>query len=296
MRSRSLAGQVVAVTGGARGIGRATAVALVRRGARVAIGDLDLAAAQRAAGELGESASGFALDVTDRDSFAHFLDAAEQQLGPLYALVNNAGIMPLAPFLEESDATARRQIDVNVHGVLFGMKLAIPRMQERGSGHVVNIASMAGKVGIPGGATYCATKHAVVGVSEAVRFELRGSGVELSVVMPAVVNTELGSGLPRTPGVPLVEAEDVAAAIVAALERPRFDVYVPRKLGAIDKVARLLPRRGRDALSRCLKSDRVLTTPDALERAAYEARIRAEAVPPRPVEGADGHGRSTSPA
>ena len=114
-------------------------------------------------------------------------------------LINNAGIMPLGPFAEEDDATARRMIDINVHGVIFGTKLAIPGMRQRGSGHIVNIASQAGKAGIPGGATYCATKHAVVGLSEAVRAELRDTGVEVSVVMPAVVDTELGSGLARDP-------------------------------------------------------------------------------------------------
>ena len=88
-------------------------------------------------------------------------------------LVNNAGIMPLGQFVEEDDATARRMVDINVHGVIYGMKLALPRMQRRGSGHIVNLASQAGKGGFPGGATYCGTKHFVVGVSEAVRAELR---------------------------------------------------------------------------------------------------------------------------
>ena len=100
-------------------------------------------------------------------------------------------------------------------------------MVQRRTGHIVNIASQAGKAGVPGGATYCATKHAVVGLSEAVRAELRGTGVEVSVVMPAVVNTELGSGLPDTPGVKKLEPEDVANEIVSALEVPEV-----RRLGA----------------------------------------------------------------
>ena len=87
-------------------------------------------------------------------------------------LVNNAGIMPLGKFVEEDDATAQRMVDINVHGVMYGMKLALPRMQRRNSGHIVNLASQAGKGGFPGGATYCGTKHFVVGVSEAVRAEL----------------------------------------------------------------------------------------------------------------------------
>jgi short-subunit dehydrogenase len=187
-------------------------------------------------------------------------------------LINNAGIMPIGPFAEEDDATARRMIDINLHGVIYGTKLAIPPMVQRGTGHIVNIASQAGKAGIPGGATYCATKHAVVGLSEAVRAELRGTGVEVSVVMPAVVNTELGSGLPDTPGVKKLEPEEVADEIVSALKFPKFDVWVPRSSAAISTVMQLLPRRGREAIGRLLNVDKVLAEPDKGARAAYEER------------------------
>ncbi|HKI67562.1 MAG TPA: SDR family NAD(P)-dependent oxidoreductase, partial [Solirubrobacterales bacterium] len=107
---RSLSGKVVAITGGARGIGKATAAALVRKGCRVAIGDLDLELAERTAAELGGGTLALALDVTDRASFAGFLDEAERQLGPLDVVVNNAGIMPVTPFAEESDDSIRRQL------------------------------------------------------------------------------------------------------------------------------------------------------------------------------------------
>src|SRR3954453_4841793 len=100
---RSLSGKVVAITGGARGIGKATAAALVGKGCRVAIGDLDLELAEQAAGELGGGTVALQLDVTDRASFAGFLDEAERQLGPLDVLVNTAGIMPVTPIVEESD-------------------------------------------------------------------------------------------------------------------------------------------------------------------------------------------------
>src|SRR6478609_2481745 len=183
---RSLRGKVVAITGGARGIGKATAKALAREGAVIAIGDLDAELARATASELGEGSVGLELDVTRRDSFANFLDQVSERLGPLDVLINNAGIMPIGPFASEDDATARRMIDINLHGVIYGMKLALPGMRERGRGHVVNLASQAGKAGLPGGATYCATKHAVVGLSEAVRAELRGTNIGVSVVMPDV--------------------------------------------------------------------------------------------------------------
>jgi NADP-dependent 3-hydroxy acid dehydrogenase YdfG len=269
---RSLAGKVVAITGGARGIGEATARAIVAKGGKVAIGDLDVELAQKTAATLGGETIALELDVTRRDSFENFISQVEERLGPLDVLVNNAGIMPIGPFVEEEDATARRMVDINLHGVIFGTKLAIPGMVRRGTGHIVNIASQAGKGGFPGGATYCATKHAVVGLSEAVRAELRDTGVEVSVVMPAVVNTELGSGLVEARGVRVSEPADVADAIVDALEAPRFDVWVPKISASISRVMTLLPRSGREAVARLLKADQVLAGADSNVRAAYEAR------------------------
>lgn len=269
---KSVRGKVVAITGGARGIGKATATALVRRGARIAIGDLDSALAEQTATELGGNVVAFELDVTGRDSFAKFLDSAESELGPLDVLINNAGIMPLGPLVEETDEIARLMVDINLHGVIFGSKLALERMQPRRTGHIVNVASQAGKAGIPGGATYCATKHAVVGLSEAIRLENRDYGIEVSCVMPAVVNTELGSGLPDTPGVNKLEPEDVADAIVEAIETNRFDVWVPRSTATIARVMNLMPRGGREAVARLLKADKVLAEPDKAKRAAYEDR------------------------
>ena len=275
-QARSLAGTVVAITGGARGIGKATATALVRRGAKVAIGDVDRELAERTAAELGGETLALELDVTDRESFEGFLDQVEERLGSLDVLVNNAGIMPLGRFVEEDDATAHRLVDINVHGVMYGMKLALPRMQRRGRGQIVNLASQAGKTGLPGGATYCGTKHFVVGLSEAVRAELRGTPIEISCVMPAVVNTELGSGLPDTRAIKKQEPEDVAEAIVAALEQPRFDVWVPRESAAVYRLVALLPRRTGEWIGRrVFHSDKVLAQPDHAVRASYEDRAAA---------------------
>ena len=269
---RSLTGKVVAITGGARGIGRATAAALVAKGARVAIGDLDLAVTERTAQELGGDVVALRLDVTDRASFAAFLEQVEQRLGPLDVLVNNAGIMHLGPFAEESDAAAIRQIDINLHGVITGSKLALARFLPRRTGHLVNVASTAGKTGIPGGATYSATKHAVVGLTDAIRAELRGSGVETSVVMPVPVNTELAAGLQQGRGIDVVEPEDVASEIVAALEFPRHDVFVPRSVGPLTKGASLLPRSVAERIARMMRTDKILAGADPAARAEYERR------------------------
>jgi len=211
---RSLVGHVVAITGGARGIGAATAAALIARGARVAIGDLDAALAQQTAERLGSETVALPLDVTDRDSFTKFLDEVEGRLGPLDVLINNAGIMPVGPFLQESDATAERLVDINVHGVIFGSKLALERFIPRNRGHLVNIASIVGKMASPHLATYVATKHAVVGLTEALRLELADTDIGLIVVMPVGVNTELYSGVEPLRGIKTPEPEEVAEAIV----------------------------------------------------------------------------------
>ena len=285
---RLLHGMTAAITGGGRGIGRATAQAFVRHGMNVAIGDLDLQAAQQTASELGPGAAAFELDVTDRDSFAAFLEGTEQQLGLLDVLVNNAGIMQIGRFLDEDDATARRQIDINLHGVIYGCKLALERMVPRDRGTVVNIASQAGKFGAPGGATYSATKHAVVGLTEAIRGELllERSNVEMSYVMPAVVNTELAAGTARTRGVKKIEAHDVADAIVESLQYGIVDVWVPKNVKMINRLITLMPRRGNEAVGRLIRADRVLYEFDPVARQDYELRA-AQSEPT--LDGADAH-------
>jgi len=271
---RILAGSTAAITGAARGIGRATAEALVDQGMKVAIGDVDVVAARQTADQLGPSTVALALDVTDRASFLAFLDDAEAELGPLDALVNNAGIMPIGAFLDEDDAIARRTIDINLHGVILGMKLVLPRMIARGRGHVLNVASQAGKYGFPGGATYCASKAAVINLSRAVRKELRGSGVDLSIVSPVAVNTELGLGLsePRQRQFRKIEPAQVADAIVETLQVPRFDVHVPKQLAVSERVSALLPISVQDGLSRVSRADAVLSQVDTAARAGYELR------------------------
>jgi short-subunit dehydrogenase len=183
--------------------------------------------------------------------------------------------MPIGPFLEETDASAVRQLDINVHGVIFGMKEALPRMLPRRSGHIVNLASVAGKGGFPYLATYCASKHAVVGISEAVKSEYGESGIEVSCVMPALVDTELTSGVKAGRGIEKAKPEDVADAIVDALRTPRFNVFVPRSVGRINKFMNMLPRAAAEKIGQMLEADKVMTQADMAERKAYEDRCAA---------------------
>jgi NAD(P)-dependent dehydrogenase (short-subunit alcohol dehydrogenase family) len=270
---RDLTGKVVVITGAARGIGAATARAIAREGARLALGDLDGDLAASVASDLGPHAVGRKLDVTDHAGYSAFLDSVEDELGPIDVLINNAGIMPVTEFENESPESITRQLDLNLHAVMVGTQQAVRRMKPRGAGHIVNVASAAGKGGFPGAVTYCTTKFGVVGLCEALHQELHGSGVEISCVMPAIVRTELTDGVKDHWMIKTSTPEQVADAIVAALKRPRLDVYVPRSLGPMNRTMALVPRKAQDWFLRATKADRLLA--DAAHspaRDAYERR------------------------
>jgi short-subunit dehydrogenase len=264
-----LRGAAVAITGAARGIGYATAKAYVAEGARVFIGDLDEDLARSAAAELGCAGSG--LDVRSRESWSDFLAGID---GPLQILVNNAGIMPAGRFVDEQDAVTDAIVGVNLNGVLFGTKLALPGMLERGSGHIVNVASYLGEVPAAGLATYCATKHAVVGFSEALRDELADTGVTVTVVLPSAVRTDLVSGVKLGGLLPTVDPEDIAEAIVATCRNRTAIVAVPGWMRSYEAASALLPDRVLGAIRGRLTRQRVLRTLDTSARADYDERIR----------------------
>lgn len=275
---RFLQGKVAVVTGAGRGIGAQTALALAGHGATVAIGDVDLAAAERTAAQLPGEALALRLDVTDRAGFTTFLDEVESRLGPIHVLVNNAGIMSLARIDDESDEDTLRMLQINLHAVIHGSREAIRRMRPRAAGVIVNLASSAGKQGVVAAATYCATKHGVVGFSESIRLELRGSGIEVVCVMPGVVRTEMTAGVPDARGLPSIQPQDVAAAIVDALRRPRFDVFVPRRLNALVRLGTLMPRRLREWVARRVGAETIMLTGlNSGQRADYDKRAASSA-------------------
>ncbi|HEU0241685.1 MAG TPA: SDR family NAD(P)-dependent oxidoreductase [Micromonosporaceae bacterium] len=268
----------VAITGGARGIGLATARAFASAGAKVAIGDVDDAAAKAAAAQIGATAH--VLDVRDRDSFAAFITAA----GEPDVLVNNAGVAHAGSFLDTPPELRDLQIDVNLRGVVNGLGAALPGMVARGRGHVVNVASLAGRLALPQAATYTATKFAVVGLTEAVAAELRGSGVRVSAVLPTFVRTEMTDGIDLS-GIPVVEATDVARAILRIVRNggPTLTT-VPRWLAGLPRLAALTPQALIAALQRTSSGDSASDSPtesgqsyDAdreRRRAAYLERVR----------------------
>ena len=270
--SINLNGAVVAITGAAQGIGRATAEQFISRGARVAIGDLDLEKAEKTAAEIGAVA--YQLDVRDSASYQAFLEAAVADLGPLDVLVNNAGVMPNGGFLELDEATDRMQFDVNVFGVINGMRLALPDMLDRGRGHIVNVASLAGKFPVPGLAVYNATKFAVVGLTAATRLEYAGQGVSISAILPSAVDTALASGLDMRP-IPKVQASDVARAVVDSVANRKAETAVPSYVGGLANFAAVTPEPMLNVVRRIAKGDRALR-PDSAERIAYRERLESQ--------------------
>ena len=268
----SLAGVSVAVTGAGRGIGRAIAIRLASAGARVTIGDIDHETAKAVADGLGDAAIAVALDVTQPEQFAAFLDAAEQHHGPLGVLVNNAGVDWIGPFHAEPDEVTRREIEINLYGTALGTKLALSRMLPRQDGHIVNIASGAGRVPLPGTSTYSASKHGVVGLTESLRLEYHASGIAFTVVQPAQVETGMIDGQGRPRALPIITPEDVAAAVLDAITRQRFEVWVPRSQGVTAKLSAILPRRAREAALRLLGVTKIAGAYDPSARASYHQR------------------------
>jgi NAD(P)-dependent dehydrogenase (short-subunit alcohol dehydrogenase family) len=276
-KPRALSGKVVAITGAARGIGHATARALADRGAVVAVGDLDGDLAEAVAGQLGGGAFGVGVDVTDNAAFTAFLDGVEHRLGPLDVLINNAGIMSDGLIEDEDEALTAREIAINLHAVIHGTREAVRRMKPRGRGHIVNLSSAVSKAPGARAATYTATKFGVAGFSEAVALELLGTGVEISVVRPSACHTDMTTGFEDLRGMPFIEPEDVATRIVETLERPRFDVPVPKNMGPLLWLNQALPFRARVALAHLSKADDVLSHIDAEGRAAYVERVKGHA-------------------
>jgi len=271
--SKGLTGRRVAITGAGRGIGLATARELVARGAKVVIGDIDGDVAKQAVGSLGPDAHALAVDVSDTASMAAFLTDAKDALGGLDVLVNNAGIMPIGPYLDLPLGLARRTLEINVLGVLAGTQLALPDMIAQGSGHIINVASSAGKAAVPGGLAYCASKAAIVSFTEGARLEFGDKGISFTCVMPSFTNTELIAGTGGTKLLKNVEPEDVACGIADAIERPVADVYRPKALRGIFFTQPLLGRRLRDAMNRRLGAYDTFLKIDHSQRDGYDKRI-----------------------
>jgi len=264
----TLNGKVVAITGGARGIGAATARALAAEGAAVVIGDLDVDLAKKAAEEYDGLA--LPLDVADRESFAGFLDAVVTEQGRLDVLVNNAGFMVLGKVREVPLERQLAQVDVNLTGVIQGSYEAAARM--RPGGVIVNIASLAGRIPMPGSAVYSATKAGVLAFSEALNAELAEHGIRVGSVLPSFTNTELINGTEATGLMKPVEPEDVAKAVLKVILKPKLTATVPPYFAFSGANWSLTAAKAKPWLRGRLGLNTVFTEFDHDQRADYEDR------------------------
>ena len=230
-----LTGQVIAITGATSGIGEATAVMAARAGAAVALAgrreDRLTEIAARISDE-GGRALPLPTDVGVEDSARAFVQQAYEHLGRLDVLVNNAGVMLLGPVMGADVSEWRQMIDVNCLGLLYCTHAALPVMTEQGSGHIVNVSSVAGRRARLGTAVYNMTKFGVTGFSEALRQEALHVGVRVTVVEPGFVETELqghnegkdivmqATDRMRSEIGKVLEADDIAAAILHAVAQP----------------------------------------------------------------------------
>jgi len=230
--SSDLTGQVVAVTGASSGIGQATALACARAGAAVALGarrgERIEALAKQIEGE-GGRAIAVPTDVGEEAQAKAFVERAHGELGRLDVLVNNAGVMLLGPIENAPTEEWRQMIHANVFGVLYCTHAALPLMRAQGSGHIVNISSVAGRVARAGSGVYNLTKFGVGAFSESLRQEAVPIGVRVTLIEPGAVATELaGHNRPeireqiskRFGEITILEAEDIANAILYAIGQP----------------------------------------------------------------------------
>lgn len=238
MALRSLEDRVVLVTGASRGLGVDIARAFAARGARLALAARSAEALEQVRDELlssGRRAIAVPCDVGDLDSSRALVRAVEEQLGPIDVLVNNAGIEEVCDFEGMTPERIEAIVRVNVLGLIWLSRLVVPSMIERGAGHIVNVASLAGLVAVPHNAVYSATKHAVVGVSRSLRLELADHGVGVSVVCPGFVKggmfLEWGRKPPAMAG--WVTSREVARATVRSVRRDQAEVVVTKGLGRI---------------------------------------------------------------
>lgn len=265
---------IAVVTGGARGIGKAIACELVREGYQVVIADVRHELAKQTAHELGAIAR--TLDVTNSQSIASMIEEVERSEGPIALWVNNAGIMPSSRFSEQELALASATIDVNYRGVMLCTRLVLPHMLARRRGHVINVASATAVHPIAGLAVYSGTKAAVLGLSRALRRELRGSGVRVSVLLPYLADTAMGAGIRAQPGFRAVTPEAVARRLVHALGSRALVHFVPRRLRFASALMSCLPLWLRDVVDDMLASDQIGLGGDATARASYANELRPE--------------------
>jgi NAD(P)-dependent dehydrogenase (short-subunit alcohol dehydrogenase family) len=238
---QNLNGKVVLITGAARGMGKLFAMNFAREGSKVVITDVDQEELQKTLDEMKEKGFdvyAYVHDVSDHDACLELAEKVEDEVGPVDILVNNAGIATNDSVLETSENAFRRITEVNYLGQVWMMQAFVPLMIRRGSGHVVNMCSLAGKVVVPFLGAYCATKFAFIGITDAIRQELKGTGVNFTIVNPGYINTGMFEGTT----VPFIthwqDPQKVADAMIMAVKKNWAEICVPRFITHLAAFAR----------------------------------------------------------
>jgi all-trans-retinol dehydrogenase (NAD+) len=252
---RQLYGKNALVTGGAMGMGKSLAGLLLREGMRVAIVDIREGELEAARGELsglGDVAA-FQCDISDRLAVYALADRVREEFGSIDLLVNNAGIVKAHLFMDKPDELIEQNIAVNLLAHFWTMKAFLPDMLARRSGHVVNMASAGGILGVPYISDYCATKFGVIGLTESVRQELKLLGykkIKVSYVCPNTVGTGMFAGNKPVTGTKMLDPEDVTVKVVTGIKRGKERIYVPAAVYSAALLKAVLPVPVMDFASR----------------------------------------------
>lgn len=252
---RKFQDRVAVVTGAAGGIGRAVAVGLAKKGCHLAISDVNEAGLNETAAlikEFGRNVTTHIVDVSDKAQMEAFAASVEAELGPAAILVNNAGVTVTEPFEEHSLEDFEWIVGINFWGVVYGCKFFLPQLRKNDEGHIVNLSSVFGLMGVPLQSSYCATKFAVRGFSESLWAELKDSNITVTSVHPAGVKTNIArdgrTADPRRAKLAMkvlektgVSPDFAAKRIIKAIESKKMRLMVSRDSYAIDGVKRLAP-------------------------------------------------------
>jgi len=243
---KDLQGKNVLITGGALGMGRSLAGLLLHEGCRVAIVDIregDLEEAREELSRRGEVTS-YVCDISDKEKVYALAEQVQREFGAIDILVNNAGIVKSNPFLEKPDEVIEHTVAVNLMAHFWTMKAFLPGMVARKEGHVVNMASAGGLLGVPYITDYCATKFAVVGLTESLRQELKLKGlrkIRMTYVCPNTVGTGMFAGARPVKGTRLLTAEEVTAKIVEGIKKGKPFIGVPFSVYLVPLVKAITP-------------------------------------------------------
>ena len=256
-----LAGKRVLITGGAQGIGYEMAIKFAGRGAEIVIADIDeekLAEATQKLSQRGCVVSGFQVDVTNPASIAALRAKVAAEAGPIDVLVNNAGVVFGGPFASTALDRHFKTYEVNILGLVAMTHAFIEDLVARPQAHLVNIASLAGFVAVPFGATYSSSKWAVIGFSESIRSELRAQGhehVEVTIVCPSFIGTGMFEGAEAPKATQILEPDFVAEKVVQGVEHNSVYVKEPWLVKITPLLRGLLPMSLYDSISRLFGSD-----------------------------------------